>query len=116
MVATPSKLDQSSQKVNGTGRRDSILTPRFYTTNFEAMAKMDIFDLKQDYEAILEEFKFDYNRRHFVRTADFNQSWDHIDPKVREHFRVFLKDLAPQNFQVFCFTKKLLSKSKTRTH
>jgi len=117
MVATPSKPDVSQstqQKVNGTGRRDSILTPRFYTTDFEAMANMDIFDLKPDYEAILEEFKFDYNRRHFVRTADFNQSWDHIDPKVREHFRVFLEGSCTSEFSGFLLYKEIAVKIKDK--
>ncbi len=116
MVATPSKPEviQSNQKVNGTGRRDSILTPRFYTTDFEAMANMDIFDLKPEYEAILEEFKFDYNRRHFVRTADFNQSWDHIDPQVKEHFRVFLEGSCTSEFSGFLLYKEIAIKIKDK--
>ncbi len=116
MVATPSKPDvsQSNQKVNGTGRRESILTPRFYTTDFEAMANMEIFDLKPDYEAILEEFKFDYNRRHFVRTADFNQDWNQIDPKVREHFRVFLEGSCTSEFSGFLLYKEIAVKIKDK--
>ena len=117
MVATPSKPDVSQstqQQVNGTGRRETILTPRFYTTDFEAMANMDIFDLKPDYEAILEEFKFDYNRRHFVRTADFNQSWDHIDPKVKEHFRVFLEGSCTSEFSGFLLYKEIAVKIKDK--
>jgi len=117
MVATPSKSDVSQsnqQKVNGTGRRESILTPRFYTTDFEAMANMDIFDLKPEYEAILEEFKFDYNRRHFVRTADFNQDWNQIDPKVREHFRVFLEGSCTSEFSGFLLYKEIAVKIKDK--
>jgi magnesium-protoporphyrin IX monomethyl ester aerobic oxidative cyclase len=117
MVATPPKPDVSQsnqQKVNGTGRRESILTPRFYTTDFEAMANMDIFDLTPDYEAILEEFKFDYNRRHFVRTADFNQDWNQIDPQVREHFRVFLEGSCTSEFSGFLLYKEIAVKIKDK--
>lgn len=59
--------------------KESILTPRFYTTDFEEMAKMDISANEEELQAILEEFRVDYNRYHFVRDEDFQQSWDHID-------------------------------------
>lgn len=45
--------------------KETILTPRFYTTDFEAMAKMDIADNEAELRAILEEFRADYNRHLF---------------------------------------------------
>jgi len=47
--------------------RDTILTPRFYTTDFDAMAAMDLRPNEVELEAICEEFRKDYNRHHFVR-------------------------------------------------
>ena len=63
--------------------KESILTPRFYTTDFEAMAKMDISINEDELEAIIQEFRVDYNRHHFVRDEQFDQSWEHIDGKTR---------------------------------
>ncbi len=59
--------------------KETILTPRFYTTDFEAMANMDISANEQELQAILSEFREDYNRHHFVRNHDFEHSWEHID-------------------------------------
>jgi magnesium-protoporphyrin IX monomethyl ester (oxidative) cyclase len=74
--------------------KDTILTPRFYTTDFDEMANMDISVNEDELQAILEEFRADYNRHHFVRDEEFEQSWEHIDgdtpPSVRRIFRAVL--------------------------
>ena len=44
--------------------KDTILTPRFYTTDFDAMAAMDLRPNEAELEAICEEFRKDYNRHH----------------------------------------------------
>jgi len=58
--------------------KESLLTPRFYTTDFDEMAWMDISVNEAELQALLEEFRADYNRHHFVRDAEF-ATWDHID-------------------------------------
>ena len=58
--------------------KDTILTPRFYTTDFEAMAEMDLRPNEAELEAICEEFRKDYNRHHFVRNEEFDLSLIHI--------------------------------------
>ncbi len=114
MVATPSK-ETAAPKVNGTGKRDTILTPRFYTTDFDAMASADYSHLEQDFQAILSEFKADYNRKHFVRDADFNQSWDHIDEHTRESFRIFLEGSCTSEFSGFLLYKEIAVRMKDKS-
>mgnify|MGYP006968239780 CR=1 FL=1 len=46
--------------------KEALLTPRFYTTDFDEMARMDISVNEAELKAILEEFRTDYNRHHFV--------------------------------------------------
>ena len=50
--------------------KDTILTPRFYTTDFDAMAEMDLRPNEAELEAICEEFRKDYNRHHFVVVSE----------------------------------------------
>ena len=52
--------------------KETILTPRFYTTDFDEMAKMDISVNEAELEAIIQEFRVDYNKNHFVRDAEFD--------------------------------------------
>jgi len=87
--------------------KETILTPRFYTTDFDAMAKMDIAVNEEELQAILAEFKVDYNRHHFVRNADFDQSWDHIDGETRKLFVEFLERSCTAEFSGFLLYKEL---------
>lgn len=95
--------------------KDTILTPRFYTTDFEEMANMDISVNEDELRAILDEFREDYNRHHFVRNQDFEQSWDHIDGKTRELFIEFLERSCTAEFSGFLLYKELSRKLKDRS-
>ncbi|NEQ07661.1 MAG: magnesium-protoporphyrin IX monomethyl ester (oxidative) cyclase [Moorea sp. SIO4E2] len=94
--------------------KDTILTPRFYTTDFEAMAKMDLSPNQDELEAILEEFRADYNRHHFVRDEEFNQSWDHIDGEKRRLFVEFLERSCTAEFSGFLLYKELGRRLKNK--
>jgi magnesium-protoporphyrin IX monomethyl ester (oxidative) cyclase len=85
--------------------KDTILTPRFYTTDFDEMAKMDISPNEDELRAILEEFRTDYNRNHFVRDAEFEQSWDSIDGETRKLFIEFLERSCTAEFSGFLLYK-----------
>ena len=87
--------------------KETILTPRFYTTDFDEMAKMDISVNEDELMAILEEFRADYNRHHFVRDEEFEQSWDHIDGDTRSLFIEFLERSCTAEFSGFLLYKEL---------
>ncbi|MEH2163647.1 MAG: magnesium-protoporphyrin IX monomethyl ester (oxidative) cyclase [Nostoc sp.] len=87
--------------------KETLLTPRFYTTDFDEMARMDISVNEDELQAILEEFRTDYNRHHFVRDAEFDQSWDHIDGETRKLFVEFLERSCTAEFSGFLLYKEL---------
>lgn len=95
--------------------KDTILTPRFYTTDFEAMAQMDISPNEDELLAILEEFRADYNRHHFVRDAEFEQSWEHIDGETRRLFVEFLERSCTAEFSGFLLYKELGRRIKDKS-
>ena len=95
--------------------KETILTPRFYTTDFEEMVTMDISPNEDELRAILEEFRADYNRHHFVRDAEFEQSWDHIDGDKRRVFVEFLERSCTAEFSGFLLYKELARKLKDKS-
>ncbi|MEQ8996247.1 MAG: magnesium-protoporphyrin IX monomethyl ester (oxidative) cyclase [Coleofasciculus sp. B1-GNL1-01] len=95
--------------------KETILTPRFYTTDFEAMAQMDISPNEDELLAILEEFRADYNRHHFVRDAEFEQSWEHIDGETRRLFVEFLERSCTAEFSGFLLYKELGRRIKDKS-
>ncbi|MBE9127754.1 MULTISPECIES: magnesium-protoporphyrin IX monomethyl ester (oxidative) cyclase [unclassified Coleofasciculus] len=94
--------------------QDTILTPRFYTTDFDEMATMDISPNEDELLAILEEFRTDYNRHHFVRDAEFEQSWNHIDGETRRLFVEFLERSCTAEFSGFLLYKELGRRLKNK--
>ena len=87
--------------------KETLLTPRFYTTDFDEMAKMDLSPNEEELKALLEEFRADYNRHHFVRDAEFEQSWDSIDGETRKLFIEFLERSCTAEFSGFLLYKEL---------
>jgi magnesium-protoporphyrin IX monomethyl ester (oxidative) cyclase len=95
--------------------KDTILTPRFYTTDFDEMATMDISVNEDELQAILEEFRADYNRHHFVRDEEFEQSWEHMDGETRRLFVEFLERSCTAEFSGFLLYKELGRRLKDKS-
>ncbi|NJL02067.1 MAG: magnesium-protoporphyrin IX monomethyl ester (oxidative) cyclase [Spirulinaceae cyanobacterium SM2_1_0] len=94
--------------------QETILTPRFYTTDFDAMAEMDISANEAELQAILTEFRADYNQKHFIRDDQFEQSWAHIDGDTRRVFIEFLERSCTAEFSGFLLYKELGRRIKNR--
>jgi magnesium-protoporphyrin IX monomethyl ester (oxidative) cyclase len=94
--------------------RETLLTPRFYTTNFDAVAQMDMSGHEQELEAVVAELRADYNRYHFVRNEEFEQCWEHIDGETRLAFIDFLERSCTSEFSGFLLFKELSRKLKGR--
>jgi magnesium-protoporphyrin IX monomethyl ester (oxidative) cyclase len=112
-VKTPA-IDEMRPGVKSPAK-ETILTPRFYTTDFEEMAKMDISVNEDELRAILEEFRVDYNRHHFVRDEQFDATWDHITGEERELFVEFLERSCTAEFSGFLLYKELGRRLKNRS-
>jgi len=91
---------------------ETILTPRFYTTNFEEMeASFSLEknpDLRMDeLDACLAEFKQDYNQCHFVRNETFRKAADGVQGPTRKIFIEFLERSCTAEFSGFLLYKEL---------
>jgi magnesium-protoporphyrin IX monomethyl ester (oxidative) cyclase len=52
---------------------ETALSPRFYTTDFAALDAIDVGPVRAQWDALIEEFRADPNKGHFVRTDAFDQ-------------------------------------------
>ncbi|MFM7383642.1 MAG: magnesium-protoporphyrin IX monomethyl ester (oxidative) cyclase [Microcystaceae cyanobacterium] len=116
MVATLSQSPGMELKAGiKTPAKETILTPRFYVTDFDAAANLDLSSQEEALQAMLTEMRNDYNRHHFVRDENFKASWDHLDADARQGFVDYLERSCVSEFSGFLLFKELSRRLKERS-
>jgi magnesium-protoporphyrin IX monomethyl ester (oxidative) cyclase len=80
----------SAAEATERARADTILTPRFYTTDFDAIDAIDVAPVRRDWDALMDEFRRDVNRGHFERPGDMDADYSKLDPALYAEFSDFL--------------------------
>ena len=71
-------------------REDTVLSPRFYTTDFAAMDRIDVTPVRAEWDALIAEMASDPNKLHFKRTDAFDGVIESLPDGLREEFTDFL--------------------------
>src|ERR1700761_711632 len=71
-------------------RQDGLLNPRFYTTDFAALDRIDVTPIQRDWDTLMEEFARDANKGPFDRTAHFAPDVRELPEPLRSEFMEFL--------------------------
>ena len=92
MQATPS-ID-SPEKASQKAVESTMLSPRFYTTDFAAMDRLDVSSMRTEWDAMMAEYEGDNNHDHFQRTPEFAKEvaerFSQVSPEMRQEFLEFL--------------------------
>lgn len=68
----------------------TILSPRFYTTDFDEMDRFDISSVKPEWDKLMQEFESDINQAHFQRPEDMSKDYSHLPEGLYQEFLDFL--------------------------
>ena len=71
-------------------QENTILSPRFYTTDFKAMDRLNVEPIRAEWDQLMAEMKADPNKGHFKRTAEFDNAIARLPPELRKEFIDFL--------------------------
>ena len=77
---------------------DTVLSPRFYTTDFAAMDRIDVSPVRAQWDALMAEFAADTNRDHFKRDAAFEGVIESLPEDLRKEFIDFLVSSLTSEF------------------
>ncbi len=93
MNATPPPAPRRDGPPNESTRlaqTDTVLSPRFYTTDFKKMDALDVSAVRPEWDALIAELRADHNKGHFVRTEAFDADLNRLDPELRKELLDFL--------------------------
>jgi len=79
-------------------RTDTLLNPRFYTTDFAAMDKINVDSVRAEWDALIAELKQDVNKGHFVRHQVQDFDFDALPRDLQEEFLHFLVSSVTAEF------------------
>lgn len=89
---TESTAATSTNESTTKARTETLLTPRFYTTDFDAMDKLDVEPVRKEWEELMDEFRNDNNQNHFTRDESFDEELEQMSltPELQKEFLDFL--------------------------
>jgi magnesium-protoporphyrin IX monomethyl ester (oxidative) cyclase len=102
MSTVLSKPITSSDEAAAKAKTETMLTPRFYTTDFAAMDRLDVSPIRADWDKMMAEYEGDNNHDHFQRTPEFAREvaevFSQVSPELRQEFLEFLISSVTSEF------------------
>ncbi|MCY4334617.1 MAG: magnesium-protoporphyrin IX monomethyl ester (oxidative) cyclase [Litoreibacter sp.] len=81
----------TSEMATEVAMQNTLLTPRFYTTDFDEMDAIDVTPVRDDWDTLIAQMKADPNNGHFKKNEDWDSvDWDGMEPKLKAEFIDFL--------------------------
>lgn len=69
----------------------TLLDPRFYTTDFDALDRIDVTPVRAEWDRLIAEMRADPNRNHFRKTEAWDTTdWAAMDPQLRRELVDFM--------------------------
>lgn len=79
-------------------RASTLLSPRFYSTDYAAMDRIDVSPLRAEWDRMLAEYEGDNNHDHFKRDESFAAEIRELPPALRQEFLDFLVSSLTSEF------------------
>ena len=92
-------LSFSSDDTARIALEDTVISPRFYTTDFDELDKVDVTPVRAEWDALIAEMKSDPNRYHFKKDENWDKiSLDDLPDDLKKEFVDFLVSSLTSEF------------------
>ena len=68
---------------------NTLLSPKFYSTDYAAMDRLDIEPVRREWDQLMQEYEGDNNHDHFQRTPEFAEEVKALPDEIRQEFLDF---------------------------
>ncbi len=81
----------TNEEATNVAMANTLLTPRFYTTDFDEMDAIDVTPVRPAWDKLIAQMKSDPNKGHFKKNEDWDSiDWDGMEPRLKAEFIDFL--------------------------
>ncbi|HET7773616.1 MAG TPA: magnesium-protoporphyrin IX monomethyl ester (oxidative) cyclase, partial [Burkholderiaceae bacterium] len=88
----------SSEQATAKALNETLLTPRFYTTDYDAMNRLNVEPVRAEWDAMMAEYEGDNNHDHFQRTENFRDEIKTLPPELHKEFIDFMVSSVTSEF------------------
>ncbi|MBL8330327.1 MAG: magnesium-protoporphyrin IX monomethyl ester (oxidative) cyclase, partial [Rubrivivax sp.] len=81
---------ESRHDVMERAKARTLISPRFYTTDYKAMDRIDVGPVRAEWDVMMAEYEGDNNHDHFQRDESFKQEIRQLPPALQQEFLDFL--------------------------
>jgi magnesium-protoporphyrin IX monomethyl ester (oxidative) cyclase len=88
----------SRDDVMRAAKSETLISPRFYTTDFKAIDALDVSPVRAEWDTMMAEYEGDNNHDHFQRDATFKDEIQQLPPALQQEFLDFLVSSITSEF------------------
>jgi magnesium-protoporphyrin IX monomethyl ester (oxidative) cyclase len=88
----------TSEEAMAIATQDTMLTPRFYTTDYDALDAIDVSPVRAEWDQLIADMVGDPNKLHFKHTDAFKGVIEGLEPALRQEFTDFLVSSMTSEF------------------
>ena len=88
----------TSEEAMAIATQDTMLTPRFYTTDYDALDAIDVSPVRAEWDQLIADMVGDPNKLHFKHSDRFKGVIEGLEPSLRQEFTDFLVSSMTSEF------------------
>jgi magnesium-protoporphyrin IX monomethyl ester (oxidative) cyclase len=88
----------TSEEAMAIATQDTMLTPRFYTTDYDALDAIDVSLVRREWDELIADMVGDPNKLHFKHNDSFKGVIEGLEPELRQEFTDFLVSSMTSEF------------------